>query len=175
MSLLRILPVEAWVEIERALHEQFGMNTGVYNASGARITTFANWANRLCPVVKAHPEGVKFICAVANQAVTEKAVKAGAPVVEECDAGLVKICLPLFEGDRFLGTLGGCGLRPNEEPLDLYYLQKIMGVPMAELEDLAGSVPVTSEARTREFIERATSLITERTPLRIGCPAAVTA
>jgi hypothetical protein len=168
MSLLRLLPVEQWIEIERTVHGQTGMNTAVFDAAGARITTFANWANRLCPVIKGHPQGVKYICACANQVITGKAVSACGPVVEECDAGLVKICVPLFEEARFLGTLGGCGLRPGNAPLDVYYLNKITGVPLAELEEMAMATPVLADGAARRMIELAASLIEARTGLRVG-------
>ena len=50
------------------------------------------------------------ICAPGNQNFMAQAEKTRKPVIAECDAGLVKIAVPIFNKDEFLGTAGGCGL-----------------------------------------------------------------
>ncbi|MDL1963839.1 MAG: PocR ligand-binding domain-containing protein [Deltaproteobacteria bacterium] len=64
----------------------------VYDINGTRITDNTNWANRLCPLIKANDKGINFICAIANMNMASQAKLTGKPIIEECDAGLVKIC-----------------------------------------------------------------------------------
>ena len=44
MKLTDIMPIEAWVEIEKEIHGRAGLNAAVYDVSGKRITDFKGFA-----------------------------------------------------------------------------------------------------------------------------------
>jgi ligand-binding sensor protein len=101
MSFTDILPLETWVEFENEIHKRSGLDANVYDINGIRITDNKNWANRLCPVIKGTDNGISFICAVANMNLAFQVKLSVKPIIEECDAGLIKIAVPYLSATNF--------------------------------------------------------------------------
>ncbi|MBE0529197.1 MAG: PocR ligand-binding domain-containing protein [Rhodospirillales bacterium] len=150
MKLTDILPVEIWRAIEKEANEKFGLNASVFDADGKRITGEAVRANRLCPAIAASKDGQTHICARAHQDVIAQVRRHGAPVVGECDAGMVKIVVPITVDGEFLGAFGGCGRPLDGEPIDAFYVSKVTGIPEAEVEALSRDIPSLTERETRQ-------------------------
>lgn len=163
MTLCDLLELPRWESLERDIHVRFGMNPGVFDAAGRRITDFVAWANPLCPAVRKVKSGLTHICACANQAVFRKAMEHG-PVIEECDAGLCKIAAPIFSDGVFLGVAGGCGVRLHDSRLDLFHVGKVTGLPDQMLQDLAANVPVITQDKARETLESISAWLAEQLP-----------
>ena len=104
MKLTDIYPIEKWMAFEKKIHERSGLDANVFNPNGIRITEYKEWVNRLCPAVKAIDKGQSYICAVAHMNIAAQAMKTRLPAIEECDAGLIKIVVPIFIGDEFAGA-----------------------------------------------------------------------
>ena len=153
MKLIDILPIEKWIELEKAISKRSGLNASVFDADGIRITDFKKWANRLCPVVKANEKGQSYICAVAHQNAASQAKKTGEPVTIECDAGLVKFVVPLFVDDEFLGVAGGCGLLQLGSEVDNFLIHKTIGIDLGEAENLSDDIAVISFAKIESVIK----------------------
>jgi ligand-binding sensor protein len=66
--------------------------------------------------------------------------KGNAPVIEECDAGLIKIVVPIFAGDEFIGAAGGCGLLLEDGEVDDFMINKTTDLAEEKIAALAGSV-----------------------------------
>ena len=153
MNLIDILPVEKWIELEKEINKRSGLNASVFDADGIRITDFKKWANRLCPVVKANEKGQSYICAVAHQNAANQAKKTREPVIIECDAGLVKVVVPIFVVDEFLGVAGGCGLLQWGSEVDSFLITKTTGIDVGEIENLSEEIAVISFARIESVIK----------------------
>ena len=158
MSLLDIASREEWAALEREFFERFGLNARVYDEKGAGVTGQALWCNALCPAVKSSPSGLSAICSVANSALAAEAEHGQATVIDACDAGLVKICVPVFQDGRFAGVLGGCGRVPEGGEVDGFLVAKGAGLPEEQVEALARDVPGIS----REQAEAASRFLEER-------------
>lgn len=128
MKLTDILPLEKWVELEKDIHNRYGMDVNVFNTDGIRISEFKQWVNKLCPAVKATDKGQSFICAVAHMNIASQARQTRKAVIEECDAGLVKIVVPIFLDDAFIGAVGACGLLLDDGEPDTFLINKITGI-----------------------------------------------
>lgn len=153
MELTDIMPLEGWRKLEEELHVLSRMNAGVFDAQGKRLTDYANWGNTLCPRIKSNPEGLQAICACANQVLMRKAEQEGRPILEECDAGLAKLLVPVIRDGRFLGVAGCCGLRLHGSAIDTHYIARTTGMPEAEVSGLAGAVPTISRERAQEILD----------------------
>ncbi len=141
MQLTDLQPLEKWVQLEQAIHARSGLDASVFNTEGIRITDHKKWANRLCPVIKANPKGQTFICSTAHQNVAAQAEKTKKPVIEECDAGMVKIVVPIFVENQFIGAVGGCGLLLDESgEVETFFIGKTIDMEDRELEDLANGM-----------------------------------
>ena len=56
-------------------------------------------------------------------------------VVEECDAGMVKIVVPVFVNGGFLGSVSGCGLLlADNGKLESFLVNKTTGIDEEEIE-----------------------------------------
>jgi len=161
MELTDILPLDQWLELERKIHYMFGLNAAVFNKDGFRITDYQNWANRLCPVIKGNEKGQSFICAVANQNMIAQAKETKKPVTDECDAGLIKIVIPIFVGDEFLGIAGGCGLLPEDSEVESFLVSKITGIDEEEIQGLSDDIDIIKADKTETIVESIKERINE--------------
>jgi len=156
MKPIDILPLEKWLELEKEISNRFGLSPAVLDKDGIRVTDYKKWANRLCPVVNANEKGQSSICAVANQNMMAQAMETRKPVTEECDAGLVKLVVPIFVGDEFLGMAGGCGLLPEDGEVDSFLVSKTTGIDEKEIQGLSDDISKITAGKAEslgEFIQ----------------------
>ena len=159
MELTDLQPVDKWYELEQDIHERFGMDTNVFNTKGIRITTFKSWVNRLCPEIKATDKGQSFICAVAHMNLAAMGQHTKTAVIEECDAGLVKIVIPIFFAGDFLGALGACGFLLDEGEVDSFLVNKITEIPDDTIEELSQGIPNISSEQAESLVKYAENRI----------------
>jgi ligand-binding sensor protein len=141
MELTDIQAIDKWIDFENDIRQRSGLMASVYNIKGIRITGRRHWPNRLCPAIKATDRGQAFICAVAHMNLAIIAEKTRAPVIEECDAGLIKVVVPIFAGEEFLGAFGGCGLLFEDGEVDSFMINKTTDIPEEEIEALSAEIP----------------------------------
>jgi ligand-binding sensor protein len=142
MELTDIAPLETWRELEQKINERSGMNASVFNTDGMRITDFVKWANCLCPEIKGNEKGQSYICSVAHQNLAAKSAKTRKAVIESCDAGMLKLVVPIFVNGDFLGVAGGCGCLEKEEEIDMFMINKTTGINEEKLVELSEDIPV---------------------------------
>lgn len=128
------------------------------------MTGKPNGSNVLCPKIKANTGALAAMCAPGNQNFMARAKQTRTAVIGERDAGLIKIAVPIFAGDAFLGTAGGCGLLPEGSEVDTFMVHKAAGMPEAAIaspcKDLgtmsqaqAGEMAVFIEGRLSQYLE----------------------
>ena len=140
MELTDLLSAEEWMNLEKEIHKRYGLDANVFNTDGIRITPYKSWVNQICPEIKATDKGQSFICAVAHMNLAVMAQNSGQTVVEECDAGIVKIVVPVFVGESFIGAVGACGKCMDEGEVDAFLVNKITGIDEEKVENLAKDI-----------------------------------
>jgi len=146
MKLTDLLPLEKWKALEKDVTRRSSLDANVFNTDGIRITDYKNWANRLCPAIKATDKGQSYICAVAHMNLAAQAKQTGKSLIEECDAGLLKIVVPIFVKDEFLGAFGACGVLPAEGEVDPFLINMTTGIDEQEIERLSADIAtITSD------------------------------
>ncbi|MDA3788739.1 MAG: PocR ligand-binding domain-containing protein [Desulfobacula sp.] len=153
MELLQILPVERWSEIENNVFDKFNLQGSVFNTEGIRITQTKNWSNRLCPVIKSTDKGQSFICAVAHMNMANQARQSRQPVIEECDAGILKLVVPIFFNDEYLGVIGGCGLLAEDGEIDVFAINKITEIAEEKIEALSSDIQTITHESAQSACE----------------------
>ncbi len=153
-----LAPLSEWAVLENEIHERTGMEASVFNTKGVRITDNKKWANRLCPEIKATDKGQAFICAVAHMNLAEMGRRTGEPVIEECDAGLVKLVVPIIVNGVFIGAFGACGMLLDDGEVDGFLINKITGIDEDRIEFLSTDLKVIK----RSDVEAARDQIMER-------------
>jgi ligand-binding sensor protein len=146
MHLTDLLSLENWKIFEEEITARSGLDANVFNTDGRRITDYKSWANRLCPAVKATDKGQAFICAVAHMNLAAQAARSEKAVIEECDAGLVKMVVPIFAKGEYVGAVGACGMLLDEGEVDSFLVNKITGIEEDTVENLSqGMGRITTE------------------------------
>jgi len=153
MKLTDILSREEWAQFEKELFDRFHINCTVYDASGTGVTGEPNWCNRLCPEIKSNPQSLAAICATGNQEFMAQAKQTGKSIIGECDAGLMKISVPIFVEGEFLGTAGGCGLLPEGGEVETFLIEKTLGLSEEQIADLCDDLGSMTEAEAREMAD----------------------
>jgi ligand-binding sensor protein len=140
MKLDDILSIEKWTELEKEINNTFGLCASVFDTDSKKITEFKKWPNRLCPVIQANGKSQSFICAVANRNLGLQARQTKKPVIAECDAGLLKLVVPVFVNDEFLGMFSGCGALVNGSSVETYLITLSTGVDFKEIANLSSDI-----------------------------------
>ena len=157
MKLIDMYPIEKWVAFEQKIHEESGLDANVFNPEGIRITEHKKWVNRLCPAIKAIDRGQSYICAVAHMNIAAQAMQTRMPAIEECDAGLIKIVVPIFAGDEFMGAVGACGLVLEDGEVDAFLINKTTDMNEDVIQDLSEGIGTLSRQKAEEvagYIQR---------------------
>lgn len=155
MKLTDLQPLAKWVALEDAIHRRSGMRASIYDIDGVGITGQSRHANELCPVIRATGKGQTYICAVAHQNMAAMAQNGRSPIIEECDAGLIKIVVPIFFEGEFIGAAGGCGRLLEDGEVDDFMINKTTDLPEERIAELA----VRISSITREEAENLAAYI----------------
>ena len=75
----------------------------------------------------------------------------GKPAIEECDAGMLKLAVPIFVNEAFIGTVSGCGLLLDDGEIDTYLVSKVTEMEEAPLKELAVGIPAMSMEKARSI------------------------
>ena len=153
MELTDLLPLEKWTQIENEILRHSGLESNVFNTDGIRITDNKVWVNRLCPAIKATDKGQSFICAVAHMNLANQAKDEQRPVIEECDAGLMKIVVPIFVDGNYIGAVGACGLLPAGGEVDAFLVNKMTDIDEATIEALCEDLAVIEKNSAEEVAQ----------------------
>ncbi len=160
MKLTHIIFKEKWEHFEKELFDRFHINCTVYDISGKGITGKPRWCNRLCPEIKANKDSLAAICATGNQHFMAQTKRTRKAVIDECDAGLTKIAVPIFVAGEFLGTAGGCGLLTVGGEVQTFLLEKTMGLSETQIMGLCEGLGTMTQAEAEKmavYIEQRTA------------------
>ncbi len=152
MTLTDLLTLDQWKDFEREIHERFQFNAAVTDDKGVRITDYANWGNPLCQRIKTDPKGLAAICAPTGQHCIKRMVESKVSFIETCEAGMLKIVVPVKVSGSLLGTVGGCGALEDDGEVETFLAAKSMEVDEESLLELADKVPFMSRNRAEEAV-----------------------
>ena len=83
----------------------------------------------------------------------QRSRKKKSAVIGECDAGLLKVAVPIFVRDVFLGIVGGCGQMMDNCQVESFLLHKITGLDEEKIERLSGDIPSMNDVALEELVE----------------------
>ena len=152
-TLTDLMPLADWKKLEAEIHEMSGLDANIFNPEGVRISDFKEWINRLCPEIKATDKGQSFICAVAHMNVAEQARQQGQAVIEECDAGLLKLVVPIMLDGQFLGAAGACGALLEDSEVDTFLIEKIAEIDESQTAPLITDIKSISREQAAAVVE----------------------
>jgi ligand-binding sensor protein len=161
MKLTSIAPLGKWMELEKDIHKKSGLDVNVFDTKGYRISEFKSWANRLCPEIKATDKGQSLICAPAHMNIATLAMRSKQPVIEECDAGLLKLIVPIFLNDEYVGAVGACGFLLDDGEVDSFLVNKMTDINEDKVEGLAEGIDSITTEKTEILAQYIVKQISE--------------
>jgi ligand-binding sensor protein len=161
MKLTDLALLDKWIELEKDIHQRSGLDVNVFDTKGYRISEFKNWANRLCPEIKATDKGQSFICAPAHMNIATQAMRTKQPVIEECDAGMLKFVVPIFANDEYVGAVGACGFLLDDGEVDSFLVNKMTDISEDKVEKLADGIPAITNEKTEILAQYIVNQITK--------------
>ena len=151
MELIDFASLKKWAQLEKELHDRFHMNCTVYDKLGVGVTGKPHWCNHLCPQIKGNADALAAICAPGNQNFMQQAKRTKKPVIGECDAGLLKIAVPVFVNGEFLGTAGGCGRLPEGGEVETFIIENSLGLGQTEIAHLSEGLETMTQEQAAEM------------------------
>lgn len=112
----------------------------------------------LCRAVRGNQEATTFICSqthLAMQAVVKKTLR---PEIDVCEAGLLRVVVPLVRDGELIGQIAACGLASKQEELDAFVVARQLDISEERVKQLAQSTPFGCE---KELLKRAARLHAE--------------
>ena len=149
MKLTDLAPEEKWRELQDELRDKFGLNADIEDGEGKRLFG-TSWGNDLCRAVRDDQKGFSSICVTAGQMFTHL-LKQGEPFSEECDAGMMRVAVPVKRDGEVIGSVGGCGLMPTDGEIDPFTIGIMSDISEETVEKLSPDVHVADEDRVREI------------------------
>jgi len=161
---------EEWSVFERELNERTGLHTCTYDDAGVKVTAYRKWSNLLCPVIRADQASALAICGVPQDAHATQARRDRMTVIDECEAGLVKICVPVFLGEEYLGQVGCCGVLMEGREVESDLVAMATGLTTMAVENLSKDIqrvtPDEIEALASNLEELAAGILARLTKAR---------
>jgi ligand-binding sensor protein len=153
MKLADLLTQEKWSEFLKNIYDRSGFNVTAFDAGGAAVSSCKEWANKLCPIVKGNEKGKGMICVNANNNIALMAMKSKKSVVEECDAAMIKLAVPVFSENEFLGTISCCGLLAEGSEVDTFLIHKMTGINEDDLKNNSKGINIIKSDKINSLIK----------------------
>jgi len=118
----------------------------------------------LCAAIRANPVAATFICSQTNTAMMAVAGRTGRPLIDLCEAGLIRLVVPIMWAGRLAGQIFACGLASEEEELCSFLIARNLGIAEPEVLELAKSTPPGSIAELTAAADELFEMLNCRPP-----------
>jgi len=154
MNVLELKSKEEWESLLNELARETRMTVTLTDERGGHILSTEGTRCDLCARIREKPEALTFICSQCNTAMLEEAREVQGPLVDFCDAGLVRMVVPIIRDGRLIGQVTACGGVAKGEEVDSFLVARQVGIPEEEVEALAGTLPVVSVVAIQKMARR---------------------
>jgi ligand-binding sensor protein len=149
MTPLDILSKNEWEEILEQFARSSRMASCLGDAKGSVIQCRSD-RYPLCAAIRGNQETLTYICSQASATMSAVVKKTMRPELDYCQAGLMRVVVPVVRNGETVGQIFACGLASEEEEIDTNSLAKQLGISEDEVREMAKSTPLGSE----EAVER---------------------
>jgi len=153
MNVYDIKPKEEWQKILDDVCEESGMPAALVDNKNV-VLQVSGERNPLCSEIRANKESLSFICGQTQQFMTKKAKATRKPVMDACEAGLLKFLVPLFSDTDFVGSITVCGSCVPGEEIETFAIAKSTKMNEKEIVPLTEMVPEVDEEKVEDVVRR---------------------
>jgi len=153
MEMYDIKPKEEWQWVLDTVYRELGMPSAITDKENA-VLQVSGQRNPLCSKIRSIKEASAFICSQAQQFMAKETEKKKRPIIDFCDAGMLKLAIPVFRQNDFVGTLTACGAYIGGEDLEAFLIKKNTKLNKQEIEELIQQVPQGDWSKISEVTQR---------------------
>jgi ligand-binding sensor protein len=155
MNPLDLMSQEEWAGTLARVAGETKMTATLTDDKGNHILEEQGQRYPLCLKIREKEASRTFICSQTNVAMLEEAKRTQKPLIDECEAGLVRMVVPICREGVLIGQVTACGLAAEEEEeIDPFLIAKQVGLSEGEVEDLATLTPAVSKADVERIADR---------------------
>jgi ligand-binding sensor protein len=107
----------------------------------------------LCAAIRNNQTAATFICSQTNTAMLAVVKKTLEPEIDFCEAGLIRLVIPVVKNGELKGQVFACGLAAEDEELNSFLIAKQLNMPEHEVLELAKSTPFSSIEQLKQPVD----------------------
>jgi ligand-binding sensor protein len=162
MTLMELKSKEEWESILDRFSRDANMTACLIDDTGKPLLCrFDRYP--LCQSIRDSEEAATFICSQINISMLAVVKKTRRPEVDVCDAGLLRVVVPIFQDGALVGQIAACGLASEDEELGSFVVAKQLGISEERVKELARSTPFGSEEELQQLAARLYDEVNEET------------
>jgi ligand-binding sensor protein len=108
----------------------------------------------LCAAIRKNQTAATFICSQTNTAMLAVVRKTRKPEIDICEAGMIRLVVPVLQNGELKGQVFACGLAAEDEELNSFLIAKQLNLTEQEVLELAKSIPFGSIEKLRQPVDR---------------------
>lgn len=150
---LEIMSPEQWDELLEELASDSLMTAALLDAEGSILRTHGR-RNALCKMIRREGESMSAVCSQTSTSMLGMVRLTLAPVIEECEAGMLRVVIPVVRGGVLAYQVALCGRLAHGGRIESFLLSRLMRVGEDDVTDLARSVTLVARKYLRDLAER---------------------
>lgn len=153
MTPLDIMSKDEWDEILQEFARKTKMVACLGDPKG-NVIQCRSERTPLCHAIRSKQDTLTFVCGQASTTMSAVIAKTLKPELDFCQAGLMRVAVPIVRDHSMIGQVFACGLASEEEEIEISLLAKQLEISENEVQEMVKSIPVdTEEAVEREAAE----------------------
>lgn len=161
MTPLDLKTKEEWQEILDRFATETKMTAALTDNTGKQLISMEG-RYPLCAAVRQNEKALTFICSQTNTAMLAVVAKTLRPEFDLCEAGLIRVVVPIVKDGSLVGQVTACGLASDEEEPNSFLVSKELGISEEKAIELAQSTPLGSEEELQEKCARLSDELTAK-------------
>lgn len=153
MDLFTVKSEAEWEELLGELAHETGMAASLTDTEGNILKTSGE-RYPLCHTIRDNKEALTFICSQTNRAMLARVQQTQRPLVDLCEAGLLRMVVPILRGGELVGQLTACGLVADRDDVEPFLLAKQLDVTEEQATGLLAQTPLGTEGDAQAVAER---------------------
>lgn len=104
----------------------------------------------LCAGIRENEKSLTFICSQTNTAMLAVVSKTRQPEIDFCEAGMIRVVVPIIRNGDMIGMVTACGLASRDEAINTFLISRELGVSEEQVINMAKTTPFGSEKDVKE-------------------------
>lgn len=142
---------EEWLDILKTVSSETGMEASLTDEKGKLLIEEGS-RYPLCLKIRENSESLTFICSQSNTSMLAMVLKTLKPIVEECEAGFLRMVVPVLHEGELVGQVTACGVRGDD--VDSFLIAKQVGIEESLVDEMKEKSPLGDEDQLQELAKK---------------------